>query len=289
MNVSRFDKYLRERARSESIGEAHRFREQPIELAIAHGASPHLVRPAVALALRCFTGAVHLCVADTGEGTSAAMDEARTYGAGDRIRVGPGPTGGLRLGIGKVGDGLFVDAAAGVAYINKVAPTNATPWPPAAAFAVACGFGKLFARMLGANREVAEEQWEFSLLSLSAAAFTGDVSIPESLDVPERLDVGSITLIGAGAIGSAFAFILRSSGWTCRLRIVDPQCYDEPNHETTLLISVKDALTRQPKAKTLARLVARDGLTTEPVEERVEQGHWLLDYPCDFLVCAVDC
>jgi molybdopterin/thiamine biosynthesis adenylyltransferase len=282
MSVSRLDKFVRERAKTASLAEAHSVRERAIELTIASGASSHMLRSAVALAVRCFTGTVHLVVDDAdSDAASVALEEARTYGATARVKVGSGPEPVVRLGLGKAIDGVFVDAAGPVAYVNKLATNVGTAWPPAAAFAVACGFGKLFARMLGVDREIWEEPWDFSLLTLTAAA-------SDQPAVPAELDIGKVVLIGAGAIGSAFAFALKMCGWRCDLRIVDPQAYDEPNHETTLLISKRDALACLPKAKTLAGLVAGGGITADPIEERVGPRHAVLESKSDVLVCAVD-
>jgi hypothetical protein len=283
VSVSRLDKFVRERAKTASLAEAHSARERAIELAIASGASSHLVRAAVALAVRCFTGAVHLVVDDAdGDAASVAIEEARTYGAEARVRIGSGTEPVVRLGLGKAIDGVFVDAAGPVAYVNMLATRNEAAWPPAAAFAAACGFGKLFATMIGVDRGICEEEWSFSLLTLNTPAPSDQPT------VPAELDVGNVVLIGAGAIGSAFAFVLKTSGWRCELRIVDPQGYDEPNHETTLLIAKRDALARLPKAKTLAGLVAGGSITADALEDRVGPGHAVLESRCDVLVCAVD-
>jgi hypothetical protein len=283
MSVSRLDKFVRERAKTTSLAEAHSARERAIELTIAGGASSHLVRAAVALAVRCFTGAVHLVVDDAdSDAASVAIEEARTYGAEARVRMGSGGEPVVRLGLCKAIDGVFVDAAGPVAYVNMLATSNGTAWPPAAAFAVACGFGKLFARMLGVDRSICEEPWDFSLLTLTTAAPC------DQRAVPTELDVGKVVLIGAGAIGSAFAFVLKMCDWRCELHIVDPQAYDEPNHETTLLIAKRDALACLPKAKTLAGLVAGGRITADPIEERVGPGHAVLESRCNLLVCAVD-
>ncbi len=283
MSVSRLDKFLRERGKTASLAEARSVRERSIELTVANGASPHLLRSAIALAVRCFTGAVHLVVDnEDGDATLVAIEEARTYGAEARIKIGSGAEPVVRLGLGKPVDGVFVDASGPVAYVNKLATSNGPAWPPAAAFAVACGFGKLFARMLGLDRNIYEEPWDYSLLTLTAPA-PGDQGA-----VPAELDVGKVVLIGAGAIGSAFALVLKMCGWRCELCIVDPQAYDEPNHETTLLISKGNALACLPKAKTLARLVAGGSIRAHPLEERVGPGHAVLATRCDVLVCAVD-
>jgi hypothetical protein len=284
VSVSRLDKFVRERAKTASLAEAHGIRERSIELTFASGASPHLLRSAVALAVRCFTGAVHLVADDAdSDAASVAIEEARTYGAETRVRIGSGgPEPVVRLGLGRAIDGVFVDAVGPVAYVNTLPTSKGKAWPPAAAFAVACGFGKLFARMLGVDRDICEEPWGYSLLTLTAAA-PGDERA-----VPAELEIGKVVLIGAGAIGSAFAFVLKMCGWRCDLRIVDPQAYDEPNHETTLLISKKDALACLPKAKTLARVVAGGNVTADPLEERVGPAHAVLESRCDVLVCAVD-
>lgn len=284
MNVSRLDKFVRERIGAASLGEAHAVRDRDVELRVGARANSMLVRSAVALALRCFSGSVCVSVDPTAPTSlvNDAVAEALAYGTPHRLVATPSTDcRAVRIGLGRTLDRVpFADAAGWTAAVNEVLSSDESPSAPAAAFAVACVFGKVFAGLLGASTEVTEEKWTFALRVPSMSTRDTPSSDPFS--------VGTLVLIGAGAIGAAFLFIVRMSGWTGHLRIVDPQNFDEPNHETTLLISVDDANNRQPKAMTLARLTARDGLTTEGVGERVDNGHQQLSAPCNALVCAVD-
>ncbi len=244
-----------------------------------------MVRLAVAVALRCFTGRVHV-VLDAAAAPhlgAEALEEACSYGKPKRLVQASAESESrvVRIGLAlSVEGGIVADAAGWRASVNQILESDEPAEVPASAFAVACAFGKLFAGLLGANHEVVEEQWSFPLMEFASCG----VGAPAN----DGLNVGAITLIGAGAIGSAFAAILRLSEWTGTLRIVDDESYEEPNHETTLLISVEDACLELPKAATLAARAARAGLKTEPVAERVHSGHQVLSTPCTVLVCGAD-
>lgn len=73
------------------------------------------------------------------------------------------------------------------------------------------------------------------------ALFTSDKRAPEHLHL-ERL-----ALIGAGAIGTAIALILRALGATGELIVVDRQLFERPNVTTYSLGAQRDADERLPK------------------------------------------
>jgi hypothetical protein len=285
VSVSRLDKFVREYAGKSSLAESHDLRDRDVELRVGARASGPMGRPAVAVALRCFTGRVHV-VLDAAAAPhlgAEALEEARAYGKPNRLVQASAESGSrvVRVGLARpVEGGVVADASGWRASVNQVLESDEPAEVAAAAFAVACAFGKLFAGLLCANHDALKEQWSFSLMDFTSCGAGAPAN--------DGLNIGAVTLVGAGAIGSAFAAILRLSRWTGTLRVVDDESYEEPNHETTLLISVEDACLQLPKAATLAARAARAGLITEAVAERVHSGHAVLSTPCTVLVCGVD-
>src|SRR5207237_9948621 len=96
---------------------------------------------------------------------------------------------------------------------------------PAAAFVVACAFAKAFADRIRLRPAYSHEEWMFSLADLAVD------QQPKELRVSE---LGRIHLLGAGAIGSAFAHVITLSGWNAQVLVIDRDRYDLLNHETTL-------------------------------------------------------
>jgi hypothetical protein len=280
---SRIDKLLRETTGADSLAEAHALRERDVELLVGAGASPALVRPATALALRCFSGAVLLKpeVGASEGAVASAQLEAVSYGVPERLRVGPsaGPTVQVGLSVAP-GAAVTADASGWEAGVNVSLPARRAPTTPAAAFAAAAAFGKVFARLLGAPEEISAEAWAWSLRTFGPA--------PDSGAAPPAIDLGRVTLLGAGAIGSSFAYVVHLTDWAARLGIIDFDRYDDPNHETTLLISQADAFRQRPKAATLAERAARPGLETTHLCARVRAGHAAIAEAPDAFVCAVD-
>jgi hypothetical protein len=107
-------------------------------------------------------------------------------------------------------------------------------------------------------------------------------------DLPAELDVGRLALLGAGAIGNGVAFVLDASGWTADLTVIDGQAYEEPNHETSVLISPSEACLERRKAKVLADLVRRPGLAARGEDKIVTATSRFLAEPFDTFLCAVD-
>jgi hypothetical protein len=280
---SRIDKLLREATGAVSLAEAHALRERDVEILIGAGALPALVRPATALALRCFSGAVLLRpeLGASEAAVASAQLEAASYGVPERVRVGGGSGLAIRVGLSVApGEAITADASGWEAGVNVSLPVRRAATTPAAAFAAAAAFGKVFARLLGAPAEISAEAWAWSLRTFGPT--------PNNGAAPSTLDLGRVTLLGAGAIGSSFAYILHLSDWTARLGIIDSDRYDDPNHETTLLISQADAFGQRAKAATLAERAARPGLETTHLRARVGAGHAALAEAPDAFVCAVD-
>jgi molybdopterin/thiamine biosynthesis adenylyltransferase len=73
-------------------------------------------------------------------------------------------------------------------------------------------------------------------------------------DTPEVLP--PLALVGAGAIGTAVALILRELPTTGSLTVVDPQIYESPNVTTYSLGTLADADAAMPKVDLIARELA---------------------------------
>lgn len=286
MSVSRVDKMIRETTGEASLAAATARRAIGVEVVVPDDDErwKTMVQTAVALGLRCLTGPVWIRRASGAPGPvlmEAAMVEAAGYEALDRLRpMGPGmPT--MTLGVGVADCEVNVHAEGFELGINAALPRASFIFAPAAVFAVCCGFAKLFAaRVLGRSRTFAE-QWSLSLATLEATR--GSHPPP-----PSSIDLGRLLLIGGGAIGSGFAFVLKRAGWTADLTIVDDDHYSEPNEETTMLIAPEDAIRLRPKAKTLAALASDGTLTSNGIQMRVGPGQEPSWGDVAAVVCAVD-
>lgn len=284
MTASRVGKFLCETTGAARFAEAQARRQRDVVLLTSERADPFLVRSAVALTLRCFFGkTVVVPVPGTSlrpEVVNQVEEEAEAYGATDRLSfAADGSDEGLVLGLGCSCDGTFVDAHGWSVSVNEVGAQRLTPTAPAAAFAAAAGVAKLFAAIIGRDSLVVNEAWTAPLLDLPAGDQTSAVA---------HIDFGRVMVIGAGAIGAGLGHVLRSSGWRGEVLYIDNQRYDEPNHETTLLISKANALRQRPKAATLAGLCESGAISARGVEELIVADHPLLAEPAAALVCAVD-
>jgi hypothetical protein len=278
--ISRIGKLLVETTGASQLASAQRLRATDVTLVLGDGCDLVLARSAVALTLRCFTGQTNAQGAN-GRLTQAlahgVQAEAAEYGSVDRL-VLDGAGTGVSLGLGcSVGD-TFVDPRGWFVSVNEASGRAGPVSAPAAAFAASAGVAKLFAAIIGRDSAVLRESWTAPMLDLA-------------IDYPgasASLDLGRVMVIGAGAIGSGLAHVLRSAPWRAHVVLVDYDRYDEPNHETTLLVS-KETTTRQAvKAAALAERLRSTSVSVEPVEAKVDQGHPLLGRPVEALVCAVD-
>lgn len=276
--ISRIGKLVCEAAGTESFEQAQTLRARDVSLVVADDTDVMLLRSAVALTLRCFAGKT--TIRSMGGSLhsdleAAARREAVLCGSTDRLLIG-GPGGQLELGLGCNSGGLFVDARGWSVGVNMMSAASVLPSAPAAAFAAAAGVAKLFGALIGKNDAVIREQWGHALLDFDDHATNGIV------------DFGRIVLIGAGAVGSAFAHVLDGSGWRGAITIVDHERYDEPNHETTLLISRAATLRQAPKAETLASAIRSSSIAASFSATKVGSSDPLLRNPVDAIVCAVD-
>jgi hypothetical protein len=189
--TSRIGKLLYETTGAARLADAQTLRSKDIALVVADTANPALVRSAVALGLRCLTGRLLLRPAPgarlPGALAAAAEEEAAEYDAGRRLRIGESG-GELAVGLGCPATDVFVDAYGWTVSVNSLAPAPLEATAPAAAFAVAAGFAKLFARLIGRDAGVLAESWSSTMLDLPLGpANSGSI------------DVGRVVVIGAGA------------------------------------------------------------------------------------------
>jgi len=296
--LSRVQKFFREIARAESLSEADSFRLQPLWIVVGSQAGTRalpIMQAMIAIAVRSYNGVINIRV--SAESTpildrirSVVEQEAKSYGCSDRLSIKyfdvneQIPVG---IGIGTNQEYLIsADASSLLAGINYVFESG---WPPphaaAACFAAAAAFAKYFAVVTLNRAAAARERWVLSLENL-APVHVNSVQAPSQV---EPIQIGELHLLGAGAIGSAYAFVARMAADTGTLHIADKDAYDEPNYETTFFINKRMALGRPAKAKALAEYTRRCGLNVQ-FEPQIEvvQGHEFLNDPCRCFICAVD-
>jgi molybdopterin/thiamine biosynthesis adenylyltransferase len=252
-----------------------------------------LVRPTIALAVRCFSGEIYVAI----HGSKNFFDqvqhdvlmEAELYQAAKRIKFSDKiqeKNHGLAFSIGgHIQNAICVDASGDIAAINQCFETNVPrPTAAAAAFAVAAGFSKVFSVCCLGETAYQDESWYFSLATFQKVS--APVKVPQT-DL--SLCLGRIGLLGAGAIGSAFAYILSLSEDRANLDIVDRDKYEEPNKETTFFLSPHDATQFIDKAKFLAEKTQRPGLSVSGLpRQEIDMNSAFLRESYQYLICAVD-
>jgi hypothetical protein len=295
MKVSRIDKLINEITRAPSLASSADARTLPFNIVLSAEIEPTkramMAHIATTIALRCFHGPIVLHGDPEWPGLSferadlggSLLAIAQAFGRPERVRWSAGaPAAGplLRIGAGAGGSGHLADASGWIAGINVGMPTLVPAEAAACAFAVSCAFAQIFASVvLGMPRH---EAWTFSVLD-HRAGFEGS-----TFHELQPLDLGSVGLLGAGAIGSAFAYALRLSHWTADLQIFDRETYDEPNIETTCLIHLDHVRRCAPKAVALAEVSRRPGLIVEGVRTEIDASSPELMVPRQVFVCGVD-
>lgn len=301
MNISRLDKLVHELSDGDALADARSLRTVDIDIVVEPGDSRKLAvmtSTALALAMRCFLGKIRLCLpkavaASPGSpwrpGTllDQLTEDAHLYCASSRVEivVDGVPELRARLGVGcRVEGGVFADASGWLAAVNQTFAIGEPAIAPACVVAVCFATAKLFAREVLRDAAREDESWIFSLADFD---HTSICSIPAPL---ADLDLGCLGLLGAGAIGNGFAYTLMHSGWRAQLDVIDCQRYDEPNQETSILLSVEEAIGRREKAIVLAELARRPGLQTQPIHtsEPVTACSPVLQHRRDAFVVAVD-
>lgn len=277
--TSRIDKLVREFTGVDRIADAAALRAKPVTLVVSSATQIALARSTVALALRSFGDTVHIHA--DGPTPAVVVDamfaEAVEYGGENRLSLKP-CDGPLSLGLGCPSGGLLVDASGSVAGINTLLAARPATGP-ASCFASAAGIAKLFSLAMGVPAELVRESWRMSLATFETQdknAYLGDI------------DIGRVLAIGAGAIGAGLAETARYSRWRGHIEFVDRERYDEPNHETTLVISRRHALERCKKAETLGALLNRAELTAHGTLDEINGESSLLQQNWNAVVVGVD-
>lgn len=278
--TSRIDKLVREFMGVDRIADAAAIRSKPVTFVVSNATQTAMARSTVALALRSFGDIIHIHT--YGQTPTAVVDamlaEASEYGSEDRLSLKRRDDDPLSLGLGCPSSGLHIDASGSVAGINLLLPGRPATGP-ASCFASAAGMAKLFAVAMGLPVDVVKESWLMSLATFEAQdenAYVGDI------------DIGRVLAIGAGAIGGGLAETARYSRWRGHIEFVDRERYDEPNHETTLVISRRHAIERCKKAETLAALLNRAELTAHGALDEITAESSLLQQNWNAVVVGVD-
>lgn len=288
MSVSRVNKMIFEISGKNTIAEVAARRERPIQIAVASPGSEKnalMVGMATDLALRMYSGEIRIHLAQPASELEAALIKLSIdYDGNDRVRVVRGsldqalPT--LRIGRGD--GGIVADSSGWSAYIGCVGPESEWAPVPACAFAVSCAFARLVKVSLLGKAD-ASRPWTLNLLTSTEKRLASGEE-----RAFRELDLGLIGLLGAGAIGSAFAYLLRQSGWRASVDVIDYQRYEEPNEETSLLITRADVLASPKKAERLAALLNTDLIRAAPFVERVIAQSEILLKRRNVFICGVD-
>lgn len=298
MGISRIDKLIHESAgRSESLSHSTSSRSITFQILVGNETTDKaalMAHAAVSLALRSFTGPIHIYLGSARAaalypGTQGLREELleleRRYGTSGRVKVVNGePDGDLpTLRICQAsGPGLLADAAGWISGINCALPAGVTAEIPAATFAVACVFARIFkATLLG--RADDGSAWKFDVLNFQTVE-----GAPQDY-TRQFVNLGKIGILGAGALGSAFSYVLNLSGWTAEADIIDFDFYEEPNHETSLLVGLQDVRQYPKKAERLAALLSERGpVKAKPIVTKITSQSAELVADRDFFICGVD-
>jgi hypothetical protein len=180
--ISRVGKLLVETMGMSRFDVAQDLRARDVALVVAAEADELLVRLALALVLRCFTGRA-VVRAEHGDLPPAVAqiveDEARAYGAIERLAIDArGEV--AALGVGCVSGDCFVDASGWFVSVNERGSRRAPAAAPAAAFAAAAGVAKLFGALIGRRRRFAPSD---GLERCSTSATTSPRSHATSISV----------------------------------------------------------------------------------------------------------
>jgi ThiF family len=249
------------------------------------------VRTLVALALRCCMGTIHLQLADSSLSAAnakvvqnAAQHEAVAYGNLLRLQVDDGQTHGLAFVVGPQKPGFYSMWADGwVAHINRPGPcSNNEAFAPAIVFAASAIMGKAFSVDVLENAgHFARESWSFDTLR--------QIVSREVQDVPQKpSSLGRIALLGAGAIGTAFAYTLLHTGIPIDVTIIDYDQYDGENLDTSLLIHDEDCNMLRPKAEVLSMRINGAGIVAQPIVRKLDDHDPLLKDKFNAFVVGVD-
>lgn len=289
MSISRIEKAIFEATDLPSLEAARKVRAHDVEILCGadFASLPVMAAASTALLLRCFTGKIILGFAAE---TSTRMKEkvleacqvqASRYNASQRLRVEGGAAYSLGLGT-PVHRGTYVDASGWCAGVNALFSEHGPFVTPAAHFAVSAGVAKLFNAAVLADAKDLDEKWTFSLWSFSSDCSERGRTAEKGFRLPRS------GLIGAGAIGSAFGFIIESLQWPIMLDVIDFDSYEEPNEETTLILGPEVARKTPRKAQYFSDVISSADLKINPLFEKVSSGSKILRAGYELFICAVD-
>jgi len=297
MSYSRVDKFIRESGNLESLKNANTLRDQHINIVIGEdndsGKISVMTYTAVGLALRCFNGPINIFYDIEPIGLphkdksffELLLDQAEEFGDKQRIQFKKGkPKDGIILSLGvDCPGGVSTDAAGWNIGINQTFPKKIHAAAPVAIFSVCCAFAKLFNSNILNNSKHLEEKWTLSLLD-----FSHSPEIPDQFEIP-TIDFGTIGLLGAGAIGSGFAYSLLLSGWRATMDIIDMDRYDQENIETTMLLKKDTATKREHKANALASLLnENESISANPIVKELTADSIEITKKRNIFISAVD-
>jgi hypothetical protein len=286
MNISRITKAVAEMRCDQKFGEAEAIRKIDIDLFLPTElceTTRQMVQTATALVLRCFKGQIRIHSSAPDSLMRLTLEsEAQKVGVPERLDFSPGETGPWRLALGCQAEGaICADASGWTARINGVFTQRTPAAPPATAFAVACAVAKLFNRAIFRVDEDSLEAWDFCLLR-----FISTEHVPVSVE--QKVNLGRIGLLGAGAIGSAVGYVLSFSKWSGELHVIDFDYFEDPNLETCISADIKSVNRPLRKAVALAKSVNGHGIIASERNCEVKAGEPMLKERWDSFICAVD-
>src|SRR6185369_6460518 len=240
--LSRVAKYIIETANLKSVAMAEQSRSIPINIILGTSKTDKVAMmalTALGLAIRTLKGSINIYLPlaevpplrwQTASLKDILINEAARAGALDRLCFCNGqPDNSPTISLGcNIGGAYLADCAGWRAFIGNVAPPSASEIPavaPAAAFATACTFARMFNAVVLNEKRYDKASWQYSLYNFDISSADEDYS--EEIDIA----IGKVSLLGAGAIGSGFAFTLWLSNWTGDFVIIDKDRYEEPNFE----------------------------------------------------------
>lgn len=204
-----------------------------------------------------------------GERVRVELDNAADEGAAVEITVGnesPQFAADRRLSI--FADGWNAYAGPLGSAPNAI-PQDRNPLGPA--FAGCLAAGEVFKHLRGINPERGSfvDRLAYSLLDLQARARWEDLP---SAELPEMFSIGQPYLVGAGAVGQAFALALGSvPGARGHVTVIDPEALDDiTNLNRYPLARTVDFDDLRPKADIIAQYLRSRGLTAHPTMKKWE-------------------
>lgn len=286
-DISRITKAIVEVGGHTKFNDANEIRRKDIDILLPKSiadADRRMAQTAVALLLRCFNKGVIRIHSPISDPVLRSMLEAEAGKMGTKGRLDFQPTlaGQWCLALGfRQTKTISVDVSGWTARINGSFETRIPPAPPAITFAVACAVAKLFNWAIFENNTQAFEEWDFCLLRLlvgehKPAPFNG------------RLDLGKIALLGAGALGSAVAYIFSISEWSGQLDVIDYQHFEGPNLETCIFADIQDVNLPLRKAQAIVNWLAGHKIAVRERQSKVTAGDAILLEKSNVFVSAVD-